>query len=128
MQDKELYEYAVIRIVPRVERAEFINAGVLLYSKKSNFLACQFIVDRKKILAIDAQANIEVIEKQLAGLQRIANGEKSCQSPIAVMDKASRFRWLSASRSTIIQCSPIHPGYAQDLEAALIRLMQQYVF
>lgn len=128
MQDKELYEYAIIRIVPKVERGEFINAGVLLYSKRKNYLNCKFDLSTAKILALDAHADIDLMQAQLEGLQRIASGEKSCRSPIAAMDKASRFRWLSANRSTIIQCSPIHPGYTDDLEEALERLMEQYVY
>lgn len=127
MQDKQLYEYTVVRIVPRVERGEFINAGILLYSKKANYLSGRFVVNREKILALDPQADIDLIEAQLQGLERIAHGEKSCKSPIAALDKASRFRWLSANRSTIIQTSPIHPGYAEDLDATVERLMQQYV-
>lgn len=127
MQDKHLYEYTVVRIVPRVERGEFINAGILLYSKKVNYLSGRFVVNREKILALDPQADIDLIEAQLQGLERIARGDKSCKSPIAALDKASRFRWLSANRSTIIQTSPIHPGYTEDLDTAVERLMQQYV-
>lgn len=127
MQDKQLYEYTVVRIVPRVERDEFINAGILLYAKKANYLSGKFVVSREKILALDPHADIALIEAQLQGLERIAKGERSCKSPIAQLDKASRFRWLSANRSTIIQTSPIHPGYAGDLDATLERLMQQYV-
>ncbi len=127
MQDKQLYEYTVIRIVPRVERGEFINAGILLYSKKANYLSGRFVVDKDKILALDPLADIALIQAQLQGLERITKGEKSCKSPIAQLDKASRFRWLSANRSTIIQTSPIHPGYADNLEATVERLMQQYV-
>ncbi len=127
MQDKELYEYAIIRFVPRVERAEFINVGVLLYSKKKNYLACRFHLENTKVFALDAKADINLIQNQLEGLQRIALGEKSCTSPIAALDKASRFRWLSANRSTIIQCSAIHPGYTDDLDMAVERLMEQYV-
>lgn len=127
MQDKQLYEYTVVRIVPRVERGEFINAGILLYSKKANYLSGSFVVNKDRILALDPLADITLIEAQLQGLERIAKGEKSCRSPIARLDKASRFRWLSANRSTIIQTSPIHPGYAEDLDATVERLMQQYV-
>lgn len=127
MQDKHLYEYTVVRIVPRVERGEFINAGILLYSKKANYLSGCFVVNRAKILALDPLADVELIEAQLQGLERITKGEKNCKSPIAALDKASRFRWLSANRSTIIQTSAIHPGYTEDLDAAVERLMQQYV-
>lgn len=127
MQDKQLYEYTVIRIVPRVERGEFINAGILLYSKKANYLSGRFVVNKDKILSLDPLADIALIEAQLRGLERITKGERSCKSPIAQLDKASRFRWLSANRSTIIQTSPIHPGYAEDLDVAVERLILQYV-
>lgn len=127
MHDKHLYEYAIIRVVPRVERAEFVNAGVLLYSKKTNYLSCKFKVPTEKILALDPKADIAVITAQLEGLERISNGDKACTSPIAAMDKASRFRWLSANRSTIVQCSPIHPGYSDDLDKTTLQLLEQYV-
>jgi hypothetical protein len=127
MHDKHLYEYAIIRVVPRVERGEFVNAGVLLYSKKANYLSCKFKVPTEKIFALDSKADINIITSQLEGLARISSGDKSCTSPIASMDKASRFRWLSANRSTIVQCSPIHPGYTEDLDQTVDRLLAQYV-
>lgn len=127
MQDWQLYEYATIRIVPRVERGEFINAGVLLYCKKANVLICKTHLSAQKVQALYPDADIELLQRHLEGFERIAAGGKDCKSPIAALDKALRFRWLSSTRSTIVQCSPIHPGYALELEPAVDKLMLQLV-
>lgn len=128
MQNRYLYEYTTIRIVPRVERAEFFNVGILLYSKEKDFLDCLFHLDKKKLYSLDNQADIILIDNQLEAFKRIAQGNKSCKSPIASMEKASRFRWLSANKSTIVQCSATHPGYSSNLEKTIEKLMNQYVF
>lgn len=127
MQDWHLYEYAVIRIVPRVERGEFINAGILLYCKQKQVLICKTQLDTLRLQALYAKADLELVSDHLKGFERIASGNKACTSPIALLDKAARFRWLSATRSTIVQCSPIHPGYAQDVELAAQKLLEQLV-
>ncbi|RQO31378.1 DUF3037 domain-containing protein [Taibaiella sp. KBW10] len=127
MQDWQLYEYAIIRIVPRVERGEFINAGVLLYCKKEQVLICKTHLSIEKLKALDPETDLDLIQQHLLGFERIATGAKSCKSPIAALDKALRFRWLSSTRSTMVQCSPIHPGYAQDMGHAVDKLMAQLV-
>ena len=127
MQDWHLYEYAVIRIVPRVEREEFMNAGILLYCKQKNMLICKTHLDAARLQALYTHVDLDLISAHLKGFERITSGDKACRSPIAKLGKAERFRWLSATRSTIVQCSPIHPGYALDVEAAAERLLQQLV-
>lgn len=127
MHSRILYEYAIIRIVPRVEREEFVNAGVLLYAKQSDYLGCSFKLFEHKVLALHPEADVDLLRTQLEAFARIAAGDKTCKSSIARQDTASRFRWLSANRSTIIQCSPIHPGYAISPEQTLEELMRFYV-
>lgn len=127
MQDWLLYEYAVIRIVPRVERGEFMNAGILLYCKQKNMLICKTYLDAVRLQALYEHVDLDLIAGHLKGFERITSGDKACRSPIAMLGKAERFRWLSATRSTIVQCSPIHPGYALDVEAAAEKLLQQLV-
>lgn len=121
-----LYEYAVIRIVPRVEREEFINAGLILYSKEAQYLKCSTHLAAEKLMCLDETADAAMIKENLNAFEAIAKG-KDCNSRIAKMDLSSRFRWLTATRSTVLQCSKIHPGYThypertfEDLFAKLV--------
>lgn len=120
-----LYEYAVIRVVPRVEREEFVNVGVILFCKKSGFLEARLNFNRDKILCLDPKANIEMIEKNLEAFRKIATGEQ-CESVISKLPAAERFRWLTATRSTVIQCSKVHPGFAENESLALSSLMDRF--
>lgn len=126
MQKKHLYEYAVIRIVPRVEREEFINAGVILFCKKAKFLKCIYKIDEQRLLKLFPEIDIEMIEKNLQAFENIAHGNSS-GGPISKLDVPERFRWLTASRSTIIQTSKVHPGLADDNENVLMRLFSELV-
>lgn len=122
---ENLYEYAVIRVVPRVEREEFINAGVILFCKKTDFLGCRFAFDANKVKCICPDADIPLIEQHLKAFEEIACGSNE-GSPIALLPAAERFRWLTATRSTIIQCSRVHPGIAENEQVALDNLMQRF--
>jgi len=126
MQGKHLYEYAIIRVVPRVEREEFINVGVILGDAKSGFLACKIYLDESKLLALDALADLEMIHLNLSSFEKICLG-KSNGGKIAAMDLASRFRWLTAVRSSIIQTSRPHMGFSGDLEKTLEKLFEENV-
>jgi hypothetical protein len=126
MQGQHLYEYAVIRVVPRVEREEFINVGVILCDWKSGFLGTKVYLDEKKLLALDPNADIEMIQKNLASFDKICSG-KSNGGQIAEMDLASRFRWLTAVRSSIIQTSRPHTGFSNNLEKTLLSLFEEQV-
>lgn len=126
MHKTMLYEYAVVRIVPRVEREEFINAGLILYSKEAQFLKCRTQLDIKKLLCMDKLTDAEMIRENLDAFEAIAKGE-TCESKIADMDMASRFRWLTATRSTVVQCSKIHPGYTHSLEDTFEALFAKLV-
>jgi hypothetical protein len=126
MPDKDLFEYAVIRIVPRVEREEFVNAGVILYCAKQRFLQARIMLDRGRVSALCREADVELIANNLESLQHIAAGTKD-SGPIAVMDMPSRFRWLTAIRSTVVQTSRPHPGLCADAGKKLEQLFEQLV-
>ncbi len=127
MPEQQLYEYAVIRVVPRVEREEFINVGIIVFCKKRSFIDCCIHLNEQKLQCFDDAMDIELINQNLLAFERIAKGCKQSQSPIAQLDAPSRFRWLTATRSTIIQCSKVHPGLALDLNKSLKKLMQVMV-
>lgn len=126
MQDKILYEYAVIRIVPKVEREEFINAGIMIYSKEKNVILIKTYFDEKKFDAFESELNKEQVQLNLRSFELIANGKKEGGS-IAQMDTASRFRWMTAVRSSCIQTSRPHPGFSDDLEETLDRLFEELI-
>jgi len=126
MQDKHLYEYAVIRVVPRVEREEFVNAGVILFSKKLNFIKMLYAIDPKKINSLSEDFDLEQLELNLSAFKKISDGDKD-GGPIAQMDVPSRFRWLTAVRSSVIQTSRPHPGICADLEKTVSRLFSELV-
>jgi hypothetical protein len=126
MPDKDLFEYAVIRIVPRVEREEFVNAGVILYCAKQRFLQARYVMDKERIKALCPEVDLELIANNLDSLRRISLGAKDA-GPIALMDIPSRFRWLTATRSTVVQTSRPHPGLCTDAVAKLDQLFEQLV-
>ncbi len=126
MPGKHLYEYAVIRVVPRVEREEFINVGVVLFCKQQRYLKTAFHVNNDRLLALCPQLDLAEVQAYLAAFEKISQGEKTA-GPIAALDLPSRFRWLTATRSTVVQASKIHPGLTADLDALLERLFRQLV-
>lgn len=113
MQDRHLYEYAVIRVVPKVEREEFLNVGVVIFCKKEKFLKVAYQLHHEKLAILDKDLDLEQLENNMRSFERICKGEKS-GGPIAQMDAASRFRWLTAVRSSVIQTSRPHPGFCND--------------
>jgi hypothetical protein len=127
MQELQLYEYAVIRIVPRVEREEFVNAGIILFCKKARYVNCSISLPAERLRCLDPDVDVSFIAKNLQAFEKIALGDKSSTSPIAQLDAPSRFRWLTATRSTMIQCSKVHPGLAADLPVAIKKLMTEMV-
>ena len=126
MQDKHLFEYAIIRVVPRVEREEFINVGVILYCAKKKFLKCKLHLDVQKLFAICKAADAEELSENLKAIQTICTGDKN-SGPIGQLDQASKFRWLTATRSTVVQSSKVHPGFCDEPEQMLERLHEQFV-
>lgn len=126
MQEKHLYEYAVIRLVPRVERGEYINIGVVLYCKSLKTLDFVFQINNSRILALFPKVDLEEVESHLLSFKKICQGT-SDSGLIGSQDLASRFRWLTARRSTIIQASEIHPGYCQQPQEALDKIFAEMV-
>lgn len=113
MQGKHLYEYAVIRIMPRVEREEFFNVGVILYCSATKFLDVEYFIDPARVAAFKLDLQMTNIENYVRGFQLLARGVKGC-GPIAEFSPAERFRWLTATRSTVLQASKVHPGFCED--------------
>ncbi|MEH6659929.1 DUF3037 domain-containing protein [Leeuwenhoekiella marinoflava] len=126
MHDKHLYEYAVIRIVPQVEREEFFNVGVVVYCKRPRFIGMQYQLDPKKLAAFCPELDVEQVQKNLDAFKAICAGDKH-GGPIAKLEAAERFRWLTATRSSVIQTSKTHPGFAEDLEVTLEKLFEDLV-
>jgi len=126
MQQKLQYEYAIVRVVPVVEREEFVNAGVILFCKKEKFIRMKYHLPLDKLLALWPDAEVEEIRKNLEAFRIIAYGEKE-GGPIASLDPAERFRWLSAVRSASIQTSIPHTGLSADLEKTFNNLFDEMV-
>lgn len=116
---RDVYEYAVIRVVPRVERGECINAGVLLYCQPCGYLCARVELDEARLRALDPGADVERVRQALTAYE-LACGEKA--GPLAAEPLGGRFRWLTAPRSTIVQTGPVHAGLTADPEAELERL------
>ena len=126
MQDKHLYEYAVIRVLPRVEREEFLNVGIILFCKKEKFLKVLYQLDESRLKCLAEDFDLEQIRKNLESFEKICLGEKD-GGPIAQLDVPSRFRWLTAVRSSVIQTSRPHPGMCCNLDETLQRLFKELV-
>ena len=126
MQGKQLFEYAVIRIVPRVEREEFLNVGVILYCPKQKFLKAKYQIDKKRIEHLCNEIDLNELEMHLKTFEQISLGAKDA-GPIGQLPIAERFRWLTATRSTIVQTSKVHPGFCGDPEETLEKLFEKLV-
>ncbi|OYQ35662.1 hypothetical protein CHU92_10640 [Flavobacterium cyanobacteriorum] len=126
MQEKHLYEYAVLRIVPRVEREEFINAGIILFCKRKKFISVLYKVDEPKLAMLHAGLDIEQVNSNLESFKKIACGDMQ-GGPIALLDVPERFRWLTAVRSSVIQTSRPHPGLCTDPQEKAEQLYREMV-
>ena len=121
MQGYHLFEYATIRLIPKVERGEFVNIGSILYCSGERFLQCVFHWDEERMLALFPEVEVELVKHYSHSFELICEGSKA-GGDIAAMAMAERFRWLTATRSTIIQSSPVHTGYTQDALATLQKM------
>ncbi len=126
MPDKQVYEYAFIRLVPKVEREEFLNVGVILFGKRHKFLEVKYHLDEGRIRAFSPDLDLEEVARYLHTWELISQGRAE-GGYIAQLDQAGRFRWLTATRSTIIQSSKVHPGLCSDPAAVLEDLFEKYV-
>ena len=126
MQDKSLFEYAVIRIVPRVEREEFMNVGVVLYCAHQNFLQAVFEINEPRVKAFYPVTNIALLHSYLCAFQLICTGDPS-GGPISQLSAKERFRWLTAARSTMLQTGSVHSGLCLDAKQTLEQLYSSLV-
>lgn len=120
------FDYAVLRVVPRVEREEFINAGVILFCLQRDFLQARVGLDDRRLLALWPDADAELIRQHLEAIPRICAGDPDA-GPIARLSIRERFHWLVAPRSTMIQVSPVHSGLCAAPEQALEELFRRMV-
>ena len=126
MHAAEFYDYAVIRLVPRVERGEFINVGILLSCAASGHLAVRIELDPQRALALDPTLDLDQVHRLLGAIEAIVRGGAQA-GPIGLLPPRARFHWLTAQRSAILQTSPTHGGKCGDLDATMEHLMQRMV-
>lgn len=126
MQEQHLFEYAIIRIVPRVEREEFLNVGIILLCSPKRFLQSRIQVDENRLQLLCPYADMSVISHYIRSFESVCNGGPDA-GPIGLLPIAERFRWLTASRSTMIQTSSVHPGLCDDPDKMLNRLFDNLV-
>ncbi len=120
------YDYAIVRVVPRVERGEFVNAGIILSCDVERILRARIELDEAALLALHADVDLELVRGALAAIAAICAGGPE-GGPIARLSARERFHWLVAPRSTIVQTSPVHTGQCGDLEAAAEHLLGRMV-
>ena len=115
------FSYAVLRVVPDIEREEFLNAGLVLFCRSRRFLRARTSLDAERLRALRPSADLEALRAQLALIEKIAAGEVA-RGPLAGMSQSERFHWLTTPRSTAVQPGPIHGGMADDLDATFEHL------
>lgn len=120
------FQYAIVRVVPRVERGECVNAGVVLFCRPRRFLDARVELDEARLLALAPDVDLEAVRGHLEALRRIAEGDAAAGA-IAALPASERFHWLVAPSSTVIQCSPVHTGLTDDPAGELERLVTQLV-
>ena len=126
MRVRSSYDYAVVRVVPRVERGEFVNAGVILFCRTRRFLGARIELDANRIAALAPQLDINQLKQHLAIIPLVCAGHAGA-GPIGLLPLAERFHWLVAPRSAMIQTSPVHSGLCDAPDAALDELMDGLV-
>jgi hypothetical protein len=122
VRDHYTYDYAIIRVVPRVEREEFVNVGVIVSCPDRGFLEARIELDERRLMALDSTLDVESIKAHLAAIPAICMGGEQA-GPIGQLSQRERFHWLIAPRSTIIQTSPAHTGCCKDPSAVLEHLL-----
>lgn len=126
MHAQRSYDYAVIRVVPRVERQEFVNTGVIVWCKEQDFLEARIELDEPRVRTLDPGVDIDAVRRHLASISIICAGGAG-SGPIGRLSKRERFDWLVAPRSTIIQTSTVHTGRCNELDAVLEHLLDVMV-
>ncbi|MCJ1675882.1 DUF3037 domain-containing protein [Streptomyces sp. APSN-46.1] len=126
MTKRDVFEYALVRVVPRMERGECFNAGVIVYCRARSYVAARTHLDEAKLLALDPEADVAGVRAALRAVEGLcAGGESAGQA--AGDDPGRRFRWLIAPRSTVVQPGPVHTGLTADPEAEVERLLDLLV-
>lgn len=120
------FDYALMRVVPRVERQEFINAGVVVYSPERQYLGARIRLNRDRLVALWPDVDVALVEQHLEAIERICAGDPAAGA-IAKMSLRERFHWLTSPRSTIVQPSPVHTGVCQETDGLLERLERQFL-
>lgn len=120
------FDYAIVRVVPRVERGEFLNCGVVLFSSTAGWLDARIELDHQRLKMLDPSIDCRLVESHLESIPRICAGGADA-GPIGLLPQRARFHWLVAPRSTVVQMSPVHSGVHDDLEAALEGLFNRLV-
>ena len=126
MRDLVTYDYAIVRVVPKVERAEFVNVGVIVSCPALDLLLARIELDEQRLMALDPTLDLESVRAHLAAIPTICLGGEQA-GPIGRLSQRERFYWLVAPRSTVIQISPTHTGTARDPEAVVERLLETMV-
>jgi hypothetical protein len=120
------YSYAIVRVVPRVERGEFVNVGVILFARTLGFLEARFAMDERRLRCLAPDVDLPLIQRHLADIVAVCAGSPEA-GPMASQPRSERFHWLTSPRSTIVQTSPVHVGRAADPRAAIEELLDSFV-
>jgi hypothetical protein len=126
VRERYVFDYAIVRVVPRVERGEFLNAGVILFSSTKGYLAARIGLDHERMRALDPSIDIAAVEHYLEAIPKICAGGGEAGS-IGNLSQRERFHWLVAPRSTVIQTSQVHSGVHEELDKAIDQLFDKFV-
>lgn len=126
MPTRDAFDYAIVRVVPRVEREEFVNAGVIVYCYARDVLEARIELDERRLLALAPDVDLDVVRGHLAAIPRVCAGGPEA-GPIGALSQRERWHWLTAPRSTILQTSAAHAGLCEEPVAALERLLDRVV-
>lgn len=126
MRAPDSYDYTVIRVIPRVERGEFINVGVIVSCERTGYLRARIELDEARLRALDPRVDLHTLQLHLQAIVRICEGGPGA-GPIGLLPQRARFHWLTARRSAIIQTSPVHMGRCEDMDGTLEQLMDRMV-
>jgi hypothetical protein len=122
-----LFEYALLRVVPRVERGEFINAGVVLYCQDAKFLDARVHLDPERLRALDPSLDPEIVQAHLEVARLVCKGGPEAGA-VGLLPPGQRFGWLVAPRSTVVQSSPVHTGFTDEPDEAIEHLLRTMVY
>ena len=127
MPAQSSFDYAVLRVVPRVERGEFVNVGAIVFCRTRRFLEARFHLDSRRLAALGSNLDISALEERLELIRVVCSGGATA-GPIGELSQADRFHWLIAPRSTVVQPSPVHTGLCDDPAAALGQILETMVY